>query len=161
MNDYITLDGYKYRTPARNWAPAEHKPASVKTTLLGEVDATYGPTTTYEWRGEIAAPVTSPGTGWGTIADLRLSLKKRSALSFSDHYGVRVRYMYWDRSRSGPVCQVGRALEHNIQNNRHSFTRRVKCGQACQRHSKSACGKYPPGCMPPRTARSSSRWGGQ
>ncbi len=91
MNDYITLDGYKYRTPARNWAPAEHKPASVKTTLLGEVDATYGPTTTYEWRGEIAAPVTSPGTGWGTIADLRLSLKKRSALSFSDHYGVRVR----------------------------------------------------------------------
>ena len=88
MNDYIILDGLKYRTPARSWAPAEHKPASVKSTLLGEVDATYGSTTTVEWRGEIAAPVTAPGTGWGTIADLRLSLKKRLALSFTDHYGT-------------------------------------------------------------------------
>lgn len=88
MNDYITLDGYKYRTPARSWVMTNHKPASVKPTLIGETDATYGPVTILEWRGEIAGPVTAPGAGWGTIATLRATLKKRSTLSFTDHYGT-------------------------------------------------------------------------
>lgn len=87
MNSYITFDGYRYKATHQNWSPAaEHKPSTVRPTLLGGLDATYGPVTILEWRGEIEAPIVASAP-WGTIANLRTSLRKRAGLSFTDHYG--------------------------------------------------------------------------
>jgi hypothetical protein len=57
MNNYIILDGKKYKTPAKRWSPVYGKPATVKTTLMGVVDVTYGPGFYNEWQGEIEGPV--------------------------------------------------------------------------------------------------------
>ncbi len=58
MNDYIVLDGKKYKTPAKFWQPYVDKPATVRKTLLGDTDVTFGPAVTEEWRGQIEGPVT-------------------------------------------------------------------------------------------------------
>ena len=86
MNNYITLDGKKYRTPSKYWTPVEDKPATVKMTLNGTVDVTYGPHTFFEWRGQIEGPVTPDDTNWGTIEDLRTTCAKTTSVKFRDHY---------------------------------------------------------------------------
>jgi hypothetical protein len=87
MNNYVTFDNYKYKTPATEWKPASSKPSMVRQTLSGALDVTYGPGGFYEWDGNIEGPVTAD-TGWGTIANLRTSLAKRTAITFIDHYGA-------------------------------------------------------------------------
>lgn len=87
MNNYITLDNKKYHTPATQWKPDIQKPATVRVTILGSVDATYGPASIPGWEGEIEAAVT-PETGFGSISDLRATLSKCEEVVFSDHYGA-------------------------------------------------------------------------
>lgn len=87
MNDYITLDGKKYKTPAKTWQPVDNKIATARITLQGALDVTYGPASLREWHGEIEAAVT-PQAGFGSITDLLTSLAKRQILSFTDHYGT-------------------------------------------------------------------------
>jgi hypothetical protein len=53
----------------------------------GSLDVTHGPTTVYLFQGEIAADVT-PDSGYGSISNLRASLVKKQAFSFTDHYGT-------------------------------------------------------------------------
>ena len=79
MNNYIVLDGNKYKTNAKNWTPAPQKAGSVRLNLDGTLDATYGSGTLLRWEGEIMVPVTA-AAGWGTIAQLRTSLQKTSGL---------------------------------------------------------------------------------
>jgi hypothetical protein len=86
MNNYISFEGKRYITPAKTWQPTTIKPSNVRPTLLGGMDATYGPATILEWSGLIEAPVTATAP-WGAIADLRGSLRKRAGVSFTDHYG--------------------------------------------------------------------------
>lgn len=87
MNNYLKLDGYKYMTPARNWRPIPSKPATTRVNLDGSTDVTYGPATINQWVGDIIAPVTAPGGGWGTKALLDVTIAKRQAVAFEDHYG--------------------------------------------------------------------------
>lgn len=86
MNNYITLDGYKYATNANKWEEVTFKPATVRYTLSGNLDVTYGDAAPREWLGEILAPVTARGEGWGTITTLKATLVKKSAVTFVDHY---------------------------------------------------------------------------
>jgi hypothetical protein len=88
MNAYITLDGKKYKTPQKSWTPTELKPATVRVTLLGAMDATYAPATILVWQGEIEVPFQTSESGFGTISDLETSFRKRQLLSFQDHFAV-------------------------------------------------------------------------
>lgn len=88
MNDYVSIDSKKYHTTARSWRPSPITPSTTRLLLSGNLDAAYGPATLLQWEGEVCGPVTSPGTGWGTISDLRTSLAKRQKLTFVDHYGT-------------------------------------------------------------------------
>ena len=87
MNNYITLDGYKYATTADTWRPVIHKPHTERYTLTGQLDVTYGPSTPTAWEGEIVAPVTARSFGWGTVNTLIATLAKKEAVNFFDHYG--------------------------------------------------------------------------
>lgn len=88
MNNYITFDTLKYMAPHLAYAPIRNKPATERLTLSGASDVTYGPGVVLEWVGEIIAPVTPEGTGWGDVDDLRYSLEKREPLALIDHYNV-------------------------------------------------------------------------
>jgi hypothetical protein len=88
MNNYITLDGKKYKTPGKVWNPTVNKPTTVRYTLLGAIDGTFGAANLCDWDGEIEGPVTPIDGTWGSIGDLRATLAKLSALSLIDHYGA-------------------------------------------------------------------------
>ncbi len=84
--NYITLNGKKYVTPAKSWKPMPVKPASVRYTLTGRMDATYGAAVLLQWDGEIEAAVT-PATGYGSVADLDAACALRGTMAFTDHDG--------------------------------------------------------------------------
>lgn len=86
MNNYMKLDGYKYKTPAKNWRPVPAKPATTRVNLDSSTDVTYGPATIHQWIGDIIAPAVADG-GWGTKDTLDVTITKRSAVAFEDHYG--------------------------------------------------------------------------
>jgi len=88
MNNYITLDGKKYKTIHKQWTPGSDKPATLRRTLLGSLDVTYGPGTFNDWQGKLEGPVTPIDGSWGSIADLRLTIVKLTSVSMTDHYGV-------------------------------------------------------------------------
>jgi hypothetical protein len=87
--NYIELDGKRYLTPGKKWQPTLHKPTTVRQTLLGATDVTFGVGSTREWNGIIEAPasVADPAT-WGTITTLRAAIRKKTSLPFKDHYGA-------------------------------------------------------------------------
>ena len=87
MNGYVMLDWKRYATTAKTWIPRVTKPSTVRLNVDGSVDATYGSGILYEWAGDIKVPITSPGPDWGTVDNLRASLKKLAGLPFQDHYG--------------------------------------------------------------------------
>jgi hypothetical protein len=85
MNNYITLDGYKYMTLHGEWVPVRKKPNTVRLLLSGATDVSYGPAAPKEWKGKIIAPITVDA-GWGSVDNLRATFAKRQGLSFTDHY---------------------------------------------------------------------------
>ncbi len=87
MNDYITLDGHRYKTSAKTWHPEPNVPGSARILLNGDLDATFGAASVMMWTGEIIGPVTATDP-WGTIADLRTTLAKRQTFTMVDHYGT-------------------------------------------------------------------------
>ena len=86
MNNYITLDSYKYSTSQERWAPVIVKPGTVRFTIEGTVDATYASNVFYIWNGEIRAEAVAAG-GYGSMDTLRATLIKRQGVTFIDHYG--------------------------------------------------------------------------
>jgi hypothetical protein len=86
MNDYITLDGFKYATSANNWKKLLEKPNTVRYTLSGALDITFGSASPIRWVGDVIAPVSARAEGWGTILNLRTSLAKVTSVVFTDHY---------------------------------------------------------------------------
>ena len=88
MNNYISLDGYKYATSAVNWSPVVEKPYNERYTLAGDLDLTYGESEPTAYEGDIHAPVTARAVGWGTISTLRTTLVKKTAVNFTDHAGT-------------------------------------------------------------------------
>lgn len=87
MNNYIVLDGCKYVTPFGRWTPIIDKPATARIDLTGGLDVTYGPSTWQKWQGVIEVPAEPPSSDWGDPDNLRVTLAKRSAVLFYDHYG--------------------------------------------------------------------------
>lgn len=88
MNNYITLDSLKYKTSAKSWTPLTGAPRSARITLSGALDSSYADSSAMQWYGEIIAPVTAEGAGWGTIVNLRASIAKTQNLTMIDHYGT-------------------------------------------------------------------------
>jgi hypothetical protein len=86
MNAYITFDGLKYRTSHKTWKVAIQPMANSRILADGTLDVTHGPTTAYLFTGELMADVT-PDTGFGSVVQLRISLAKKQAFTFIDHYG--------------------------------------------------------------------------
>lgn len=93
FRDYIVLNGYRYKTPARSWKPTTERPATARLTLMGNLEATFGAGALKKWEGTIAAvhgeeaPGPADGTLYGNIFTLRQALQQRSLLMFNDHYG--------------------------------------------------------------------------
>ena len=89
MRNYIVFDGYRYTAAWRAWNPAEGEvPSTGRVMIDGTLDVTYGNATVLRWQGEIRAPVVAEAGEYGTIANLRTSLRKRQLLTFEDHYGT-------------------------------------------------------------------------
>jgi hypothetical protein len=86
MNNYITLDGYKYQTLAENWVPASVRPVSAQMLMSGGIDVVFGPSVMKRWTGIIRVLPTSE-SGWGGISELRASYAKLQSLSMTDHWG--------------------------------------------------------------------------
>ena len=87
MRNYVTLDGYKYKTQNANWVETEVNPRQVTRLASGKGDVTFGPLTYFIWVGTLTAPVSAP-TGWGTKATLAATYKKKTVLAYEDHLGV-------------------------------------------------------------------------
>ncbi len=87
MNDYITLDGFKYRTTHKQWQPMIDRAVVIKKLLSGARNVTFGPAMKPIWQGAVRASVT-PEAGFGSIDDLRTTYYKLSSVSFTDHYGT-------------------------------------------------------------------------
>ncbi len=87
MNDYITLDGKKYRTTHKQWQPIIDRPVVIKKLLSGTRNVTFGPAMKPIWQGAVRAVASSPETGFGDIDDLRTTYEKLESISFTDHYG--------------------------------------------------------------------------
>ena len=85
MNNYIVLDGLRFKTPGNNWQPVLNKPASARTTLNGELNVTYGASNMTSWQGTILGPVTPTDSNWGSIDDLRAILRKNESVLVRDH----------------------------------------------------------------------------
>jgi hypothetical protein len=88
FNAYITLDGKKYSTSAKNWQPLNPKPMTARQLANGDLDITYGAKCLRVWEGEILAYVTEARTGYGSSSDLGTSLAKLAGVTFVDHYGT-------------------------------------------------------------------------
>ena len=87
MNDYIILDGKHYRTAHENWEPSEDRPMIIKRLMSGASNVTFGPATFTGWRGIVMVDVGAQAP-FGTIDDFRTTYRKRTSLSFTDHYGT-------------------------------------------------------------------------
>jgi hypothetical protein len=87
MNDYIILDGKSYRTAHETWEPNEERPMIVRRLMSSRTSVTFGPATFTGWSGTVMADVGAQAP-FGTPADLRATYKKRTSLSFYDHYGT-------------------------------------------------------------------------
>ena len=86
MNDYIVLDGKRYRTAAESWEPNEERPMVIRRLMSGSSNVTFGPATFTGWRGVVMVNVDAAAP-FGTIDEFRTTYRKRQALAFNDHYG--------------------------------------------------------------------------
>jgi hypothetical protein len=87
MNDYITLDDKRYGVAAESWEPNEERPMVLRRLMSGSTNVTFGPATFTGWTMTVMANVGAVAP-WGTPADLRTTYKKRSTLSYTDHFGA-------------------------------------------------------------------------
>src|SRR5512138_4028894 len=93
FNSYIVLDGYRYKTLAKQWRPQTARPATPRLTLLGDLEATFGTGALAKWEGVISVPhgetPINPADGslYGSIYTLRNTLRKSQVVSFTDHNG--------------------------------------------------------------------------
>ena len=86
MNDFISLDGKRYRCAADQWEPNEERPMVIRRLMSGNSNVTFGPATFTGWRGVVNVEVGAVAP-FGTIDDMRATYRKRQALAFIDHYG--------------------------------------------------------------------------
>lgn len=108
----ILIDGYRYKTVAKQWKPQTSRPSTARVNLLGNLEATYGGFTILRWEGMVIAPVVAPAKGasevypWGDIENLRASVQKAANIVFIDHYGKKY----------DPTTILADAREDSLQN---------------------------------------------
>jgi hypothetical protein len=85
MNDYVTLDGKRYRTAHDDWAPNEDRPMVIRRLMSGSQKVTFGPATFTGWSLTLMADVGAQAP-YGTPDDLRTTYKKRTVLIYLDHF---------------------------------------------------------------------------
>ena len=88
MNNYIILDGNKYKTSSTNWVETEVSPRQVKRLLSSKGDVAFGIASYYTWRGTLLVPVVAVA-GFGEKADLEATYRKHNILVMEDHFGVK------------------------------------------------------------------------
>ena len=87
--DCILIDGYRYKTVAKQWKPASIRPSSARVNLLGDLEATYGSFTILRWEGMVVAEVVAPAKKAGksirgvTLNSCGLRFEKPLTLSSS------------------------------------------------------------------------------
>jgi hypothetical protein len=90
FQDYILLDGKRYRSLARAWRPSVTNPRSGRIAMDGTHSATFASHSVAVFEGSLVAPLTAPSPNpenWGTLETLLASLTKPQLLSFTDHWG--------------------------------------------------------------------------
>lgn len=113
FNKYITLDGKKYTTLQRSWSELPFVPMTSRVLLSGDLDATFGPSSLTEWSGEIVAKVT-PEAGYGSPTDLYATLKKTSAVNFTDHRGTNYTGVHVDPQKMRSLLPDWEAASNEI-----------------------------------------------
>lgn len=86
MNDYITLDSWRYKCRFPDWRPWFFKPGTIRYTLGGNSDATYGTAVPQGWEGAIEVPYEDSGS-YGGRSEFETSIKTLGPISFTDHFG--------------------------------------------------------------------------
>ena len=86
INNYITLDGCRYKTSAVTWAPKFERAVQIKRLFSGNKDVSFGPSGMTTWEGDVIAPVT-PAANYGSIDELRALYSENTTQVFIDHYG--------------------------------------------------------------------------
>ncbi len=88
MNDYVTLDGYRYTAPFMQFEPIRQKPNRMRYTLGGTLDVTYGPASPLVWQGKLRVPVQPTDSDvYGDIGQFRITAATKGELAFIDHDG--------------------------------------------------------------------------
>jgi hypothetical protein len=114
MNDYITYDGKKYKTVAKNWQPQHHKPVTARYMADGMLDVSFGNGVIKTFKGEIVADPNETRVGYGKSSDLETSLDKLQNVIFIDHDG---------NSHTNTVCKgyKRRSLSPNWASTKHYY----------------------------------------
>ena len=86
MLSYITLGGKYYKCLQRSWQPLYQTPMTVRLCLDGTLDVTHSAGIIYMWQGEIKVDLT-PGTGYGSISELRALIAAQELITMIDHLG--------------------------------------------------------------------------
>jgi hypothetical protein len=109
MNNYIYLDGKQYKTNGKSWHPEDVVPSTERILLSGSHDVTFAAASILVWAGQIEAPTSATGN-WGTIGNLRTSLRKRQLLQFRDHYYDTTAITY-NVKASGPFKEDSKSVK--------------------------------------------------
>ena len=87
MNEYIKLDGYKYRTSSKTWKPQIMFMSTSQVLFNGDLDTTFSSETLYLFSGEIVVHNNELDATYGTLELLKATLLKTAHIDLQDHYG--------------------------------------------------------------------------
>jgi len=88
MNDYIVLDGKRYKARFPQFDRLRRKPSRERMTLGGKLDVTYGPAVWVLWQGPLVVDYTPGDTLYGSSDELDVTFDKTVALTYIDHFGT-------------------------------------------------------------------------
>lgn len=118
INNYITLDSKRYATKSTDWTPGLLSPNTNRITLSGDLDATWGASVIYTWKGMIHADITPRAAEWGNPTNLETSLAKKQKLSMTDHYGTTFDVVIagWEKSSQQADWEAsGNEMSYNVE----------------------------------------------
>jgi len=81
MNNYVTIDGKKYKVVSPNYSVLPEKAITVRQTVGAAVDRVHGPSLT-RYLMVLRVVHASPESGYGTLSDLVASYVKQSDITF-------------------------------------------------------------------------------
>lgn len=102
MNNYVTIDGKKYKVVSPYYSKPPDKAITVRPTVDGSVDRVHGPTI---WRYAMVLRVVhaNPASGYGTLADLVSSFTEQNDITFIDVDGTSYTAIFEKMGKPEPV----------------------------------------------------------